>query len=61
MRYTLVTDDDDHWYVIPIQHLSAWHSWVETCEEKGWPEPPAWAHAVGGSPGRVTFTDWRIG
>lgn len=58
--HCLVQDNDSHWYVIPVERLGEWESWLEIgyLDEFGdprWDWEPAWADRVGGSPSLVRF------
>lgn len=55
-RYYLDTDNDSHWYLIPVQHREEWNEWLEidSDDERAW-TPPAFAEALGGSPTGITF------
>lgn len=56
LEYTLVQDDDCHWYVIPYEKLSEWAIWAAgDC-----PVLPDWATSVGGGPSLVLFKEYRI-
>jgi hypothetical protein len=57
-RFFLSTDNDSHWYVIPIAHRGDWEEFLEidSDDERSW-TVPKWAEAVGGSPTLVTFSD----
>ena len=56
-RYFLSTDNDSHWYVVPVARLSEWNAWLEISEddERAW-DVPGFARAIGGAPCLVTFT-----
>ena len=61
-KHCLVSDDDGHWYVVPVEHKDAFHRWVQAVgffweQESEGDEParPEWAQEVGGSPSRVEF------
>jgi len=62
LRYFLTTDNDSHWYVVPVAMRAEWETWTEidSDDERAW-TPPSWAKQVGGSPTRITFTDWKNG
>lgn len=57
-RYFLDTDNDSHWYVIPVARRSEWSAFLDIPEddERSW-EVPTWARPVGGSPSQVSFTE----
>lgn len=60
-RYHLTTDNDCHWYVIPVARQQEWNEWLDipSDDERAW-EPPAFALSVGGAPCLVTFTNPEI-
>lgn len=57
----LTTDNDSHWYVVPVAKRAEWDAWLEIDpdDERAW-EPPSFARPVGGSPSRVEFASWSI-
>jgi hypothetical protein len=60
-RYYLTTDNDSHWYVVPVVNKSEWDAWceIDSDDERAW-ETPDFARAVGGSPSLVTFSNPEI-
>lgn len=60
-RYFLDTDEDGHWYVVPVSRKADWEAWQDLPEddEQTW-EPPDFARQVGGAPSLVTFTDPQV-
>lgn len=56
MRYTLVQDNDCHWYLIPADKQEEFYAWLET---ESWEEPD-WANHFGGGPLSVTFENPEI-
>ena len=57
--YQLANDDSGHWYVIPVSRASHWDKWIGGSEWEDGNVPP-YAEAVGGSPTRVEFPEYRI-
>jgi len=57
--YHLTTDDDGHFYVIPLDKQDEWVAWNES-ENAIFGDPPDWADPVGGSPGLVVFPEYDI-
>ncbi|MCL8382119.1 hypothetical protein [Xanthobacter aminoxidans] len=57
-RFFLSTDNDSHWYLVPVAKAAEWEAWAAIPEddERAW-EAPAFAKPLGGAPGLVTFTD----
>lgn len=55
--YFLTTDNDGHWYVIPVARSDHWDACaLQNFEgEEGCGEIPDYADPVGGSPGLVRF------
>jgi hypothetical protein len=58
LRFFLSRDDSGHWYLVQADHRTEWNAWCELDEddEAAW-DTPAFARRLGGSPGRITFTD----
>jgi hypothetical protein len=58
-RYFLDSDDDGHWYVIPVERHEEWKAWcdIDRDDEASW-EVPDFAHKLDGSPSLLTFSDW---
>jgi len=59
--FYLTTDNDSHWYVVPVAKRDEWDAWceIDSDDERAW-TPPAFAREVGGSPSSVEFTSWSI-
>ncbi len=57
----LTTDNDSHWYVVPVAKRAEWEEWLEIDpdDERAW-EPPVFARPVNGGPSLVEFSSWRI-
>lgn len=57
-RYYLSTDNDSHWYVVPLARKDEWDAWraIPEDDERAW-DPPEFAIPVGGAPCLVTFTE----
>lgn len=55
-EFTLVPDDNGHWYVIPANKEHEMDTWLD----EGWlyQDAPSWATRLSGSPSRVRFTGW---
>lgn len=69
MEYCIVSDDDAHDYVIPVDMQDEWNTWVEastqywrypTTLEETPPKMPSWAVEIGGAISLVRFTGYRI-
>lgn len=67
--FCIVSDDDGHHYVVPVEHADAASAYFEAVSayweiggrhEYGPPVEPDWLTPVGGCPSRVEFTNWRI-
>lgn len=59
--WCLTSDDDGHWYVIPVTMQDEFGEYLAKVYHGGDPEPPTWARQVGGSPSLVHFPDgWSI-
>jgi len=56
--YTLVQDNDCHWYVIPEDKRKNWYEWrsLPPGDPKSW-IVPKYAHRVDG-PHTVSFPNW---
>ena len=56
--YFLDSDNDGHWYLIPLANKGAWDLWcdADADDEASW-EAPAFAKRLDGHPKWVTFTD----
>jgi len=57
--YTLVSDDDGHWYVIPVAKQSEFTKWLNSDDAQDGVSPE-WAEAVGGAPCLVWFPSYVI-
>lgn len=59
--YFLSSDNDGHWYVIPIDKEEEWSEFMDLDEDDiaSW-DVPEWADAIGGAPSLVRFTDYKI-
>lgn len=57
MKYYLTTDNDGHWYIVPITKSIEFANWY-TAEEGG--DPPEGVRYVNGHPSRVTFENPSI-
>jgi hypothetical protein len=59
--YQLVSDNDEHWYVIPTEHDREWADFldIDSDDERSW-TVPEWACPVGGSPSLVIFDSYRL-
>ncbi len=57
-RFFLDQDQSGHWYLVPEPLREEWTRWTALSEddEASW-TPPEGAHALGGSPSCITFTD----
>lgn len=56
--YRLASDDDGHWYVIPVLLEGAFEAWVDAADP--YVESPPWAKPVGGCPTLVQFNTYEI-
>jgi len=54
-RYTEVNDESGHYYVIPVNKIEDWRSFVDDYENF---DVPDWALFVDG--GALTFEKWKI-
>jgi len=54
-KYTLVQDNDCHWYIIPVEKNKEWDEWLEidSDDERGW-TPPFFSVSIDG-PSHVVF------
>ncbi len=55
-RYFIDSDDDGHWFVIPVARQQEWNEWrdLPSDDERAW-DYPYFARAVGGVPSLITF------
>ena len=55
-KFFMATDNDSHWYVIPVAKADAWQAWLDLDDEdeEAW-DTPDFALAVYGPPSAVTF------
>lgn len=55
-RFFLSTDNDSHWYFVPVDKAAEWEAWAAIPEddERAW-EAPEFATPLGGAPCLVTF------
>ncbi len=58
MRYFLDTDNDSHWFIVPLYRRKEWEAFLEipSEDERSW-TVPTWAIEVGGSPTTVSFAE----
>lgn len=54
--FTLVRDDDSHWYVIPVDKADEWYDLLDDESD----DLPDWAVSVGGSPSRIVFDTYSF-
>lgn len=56
IRYFMDSDDDGHWYLIPVEYQAAWDRWTGLDQDspEAW-DPPAWAVPLDGHPNGITF------
>lgn len=68
-RYTLISDDDGHWYVCPADKVIAVGKFFEAVraywedgheDDEVEPSMPRYLSPVGGAPSLVSFTDPAI-
>lgn len=61
-RFFLATDNDSHWYLVPVAKAAEWEAWLALPEddERAW-DAPDFAKPLGGAPGLVTFVDPQQG
>ena len=55
--YCFESDEDGHFYVIPIARMKAWSEWLRSEDADDGVEP-IWAHCVGGNPSLISFPDY---
>ena len=55
-RFFLSTDNDSHWYLVPVVRKADWDAWRDIPEddERAW-DPPDFAKRLNGAPSLVTF------
>ncbi len=60
-RWRMMSDDDNHWYVIPAERREEFLAWVygDGGANDG-AEQPDWAWSVNGHPSHVTFSQVEI-
>lgn len=56
MRYSLVCDDEGHWFVIPTNLMDDWFIWLDTQPDHSVPE---YAEMLSGPPSCISFTKWE--
>ena len=61
--FRLVSDNDSHWFIIPVDKSKAWTAWREIGERdpedaEGW-DVPEWARHVDG-PHAFVFDVWGL-
>lgn len=58
-RFTLIQDNDCHWFIIPAEKKQEFNVWLESVDaELG--ISPEWAFHFGSGPEQVTFTNPEI-
>lgn len=55
-QFFLDTDDDGHWYVVPVDLRDVWEAFNEDPEAFDFCVPEG-VEEIGGAPNNVTFTD----
>lgn len=64
LSFVLVTDNDGHWYVVPVTDLKKWEAFlaIPGTDEDGCDgcDVPAFAQHVGGAPSLIKFTTYKI-
>lgn len=56
----LISDDDGHWFVIPVDEEDRFHEWVRAVEDgKKWKGKGYDGNALCGGPGSICFADWE--
>jgi hypothetical protein len=58
VRYTEVTDDSSHHYIIPVDRIKDWNDWYYS-EDAELGHLPDYAKSIDG--GTLTFTNPKIG
>jgi hypothetical protein len=63
-RYKLLSDDDGHYYLVPVEQEEAFNEWVASFNEDEEGDPDGYAklgaQSLGCSPTCVSFTDPKI-
>lgn len=59
-RYCLVSDDDGHWYVCPLDKRTLFQSMVDNQDHDGIMDAD-WLDPVGGNPSYINFLDPQHG
>lgn len=56
-RYFLASDDDGHWFIVPVERRSDFDDWVsqDWSSELANFQTPTYVEEVGGDPSFVTF------
>jgi hypothetical protein len=59
-RFFIDSDDDGHWYVVPLAQRAAWEKWcaLPSTDEEAW-EVPGFAERLDGGPNGITFAAWK--
>lgn len=55
-RYYLDSDDDGHWYVVPLSRRAEFSAWLDSPDAA----PPPGVVEVGGSPSLVRFPSFQL-
>ena len=60
MKYYITTDQDSHYYVVPLEKKDEWEAWcnLDPEQEDAW-DPPNFAYAIGGCPTQIVFENWK--
>lgn len=59
MKYTIVSDDDGHYYVIPVDKKSEWNEFMNSVDyDNG--ETPEYADTIPGCLSLLTFENYKI-
>lgn len=56
--FTLLSDEDGHWYVVPLQEIEKFYEWLDGVYAGANVPQPTSAVRVDG-PYAVSFTEWR--
>lgn len=61
MRWFLDTDNDSHWYLVPVERKAEWNAWldIDSDDEASWTAPD-YVRELGCSPTCVTFVDPKV-